>query len=763
MLLAFVQRASTFVLNVLLQRAMLSAAASDTRQPRNSALEEYGAAAITLDLISSTALFLAREPFRVALARSKVPIADEKTWVAGGNKGVAPGQQLTGERERARRRRRRREAYRRRFVNTAWISAPVGLAFAGLVRLAYPWVIRNDDFQGVEENRQAASLVCLAAAVELMCEPLALIFQYRLLVDVRVRAEAAAVLVLGVSRYLLVTRAGMGVLSFGYAQLFHSVTLFTWYVLFAVKDVARARAGAETTLPPPPPSTLVAATGQPPGTARPLAQDGGDDEGFARVRGWLPSRPIRDDDSDESGLVDSGKLRLAWALAGQSLLKHVLTEGDKIVLARATSSEHGCHRHSGGGCSQGGTLYEQGVYAIASGYGSLAARLLFQPLEEAARLMFSKLGAEAGESRQGAVPPAVTATSKALTMGATHSSLGRGGGQGRQDGGGGYGQEGDSTDGAANGKLRLRAKMASLLATLLKLVLMAGLVFVCFGFHYTETLLRLLLAGKGGGGGFSAVSEVARVLSWYCVYVLFLAANGMCEAFACAVAQGGQLTGMGAGLVASFAAFWVLVGPLTGRFGTRGLVMANAAGMACRVICSGLFIRRFFLRRTTPATPSLKPAAVGDRAASGESSRLSPSGSPHRSPSEPSRAPPNGGERRKKTATKRNLWREVVTGAVPHPGVVSIMALSSAAAYATSPAARHVAGGNGGAPLDAAKHVGVGLVCFLVTAAVFVKCEGAFLRELGALWAARRPPGPDAGRGAGSGDAAALDGADKSD
>lgn len=28
-------------------------------------------------------------------------------------------------------------------------------------------------------------MVCIAAAVELMCEPLALIFQYRLLIDVR--------------------------------------------------------------------------------------------------------------------------------------------------------------------------------------------------------------------------------------------------------------------------------------------------------------------------------------------------------------------------------------------------------------------------------------------------------------------------------------------------------------------------------------------------------------------------------------------------
>lgn len=34
-------------------------------------------------------------------------------------------------------------------------------------------------------DRQAATLVCIAAAVELMCEPLALIFQHRLLIDVR--------------------------------------------------------------------------------------------------------------------------------------------------------------------------------------------------------------------------------------------------------------------------------------------------------------------------------------------------------------------------------------------------------------------------------------------------------------------------------------------------------------------------------------------------------------------------------------------------
>lgn len=144
------QRASTFVLNVLLQRAMLSTTdssstttAADTGRA-TSALEEYGAAAITLELISSTALFLAREPFRVALARSRV---SNKTvsGMAGGEVG--------GDIE-------RREAYRQRFVNTAWLSAPVGLAFAAVVRLVYPWIIGNQAFVGIEENRQ----VCRGAS-----------------------------------------------------------------------------------------------------------------------------------------------------------------------------------------------------------------------------------------------------------------------------------------------------------------------------------------------------------------------------------------------------------------------------------------------------------------------------------------------------------------------------------------------------------------------------------------------------------------------
>ena len=167
------QRASTFVLNVLLQRAMLSAdsptpSSSDASTPDNSsssgstsssALEAYGAAAITLELISSTALFLAREPFRVALARSRVPSAAAAAGAAAAA-ADSDGEAGRGDREQAGR--RRREAYRRRFVNTAWVAAPAGVAFAALVWLAYPWVIQNDAFGGVEENRQVGvCVVCV--------------------------------------------------------------------------------------------------------------------------------------------------------------------------------------------------------------------------------------------------------------------------------------------------------------------------------------------------------------------------------------------------------------------------------------------------------------------------------------------------------------------------------------------------------------------------------------------------------------------------
>ena len=55
------------------------------------------------------------------------------------------------------------------------------------------------------------------------------------------------------------------------------------------------------------------------------------------------------------------------------IFKQFLTEGDKLLIS------HLC------------TIEEQGMYAVMANYGSIIARLLFQPLEESTRLMFTKL------------------------------------------------------------------------------------------------------------------------------------------------------------------------------------------------------------------------------------------------------------------------------------------------------------------------------------------------------------------------------------
>jgi oligosaccharide translocation protein RFT1 len=141
-------------------------------------------------------------------------------------------------------------------------------------------------------------------------------------------------------------------------------------------------------------------------------------------------------------------------------------QGDKIMLSLVSSH------------------YDQGVYALAHNYGSLAARLLFQPLEESGRLMFSRLAPQ----------------------------------------GGGRGEGGE--------KERLRT-LSRLLSTLVKLVTLVGLVFACFGANYTRVLLRVLLPGKAWAEG----GQAAKVLSWYCLYVLLLALNGMTEAFVYATAS----------------------------------------------------------------------------------------------------------------------------------------------------------------------------------------------------------------------------------
>lgn len=154
--------------------------------------------------------------------------------------------------------------------------------------------------------------------------------------------------------------------------------------------------------------------------------------------------------------------------------------------------------------------------------------------------------------------------------------------------------------------------------------------------------------------------------------------------------------------------------------------MANASGMACRVVCSAAFIRCFFLPQT-PTVATLRHR----RHQRDPSSDCEPQVTTTAAAT--SAAVPHEDGR----AAEKNLWRQVVSGALPHPCVAAAMAASSVIAHAASPS------GNGddvgGADWNAtARHVALGAVCFAATALVFARYEGVFLRDMKALWAARR-------------------------
>ena len=66
-------------------------------------------------------------------------------------------------------------------------------------------------------------------------------------------------------------------------------------------------------------------------------------------------------------------LSLSISIFTQSLVKHLLTQGDTLLIATLASQT------------------AQGVYAMANNYGGLVARLILQPIEESCRNYFSKL------------------------------------------------------------------------------------------------------------------------------------------------------------------------------------------------------------------------------------------------------------------------------------------------------------------------------------------------------------------------------------
>ena len=231
-------------------------------------------------------------------------------------------------------------------VNAAFLAAPCGLVLAaGAARVGWSAV--------PAAHRPAALLYCLGAAVESLNEPLYLVAEARLLLGLRARAEAVAAVARAVCTYVCVAVLGCGATGFGLGCVAYAACLLPQYAF-----------------------------------------------GLARSPGGLPRPRL-------AAGVDAAQLALVGTFAAHGVFKHVLTEGDKIVL------------------TFGAGLYHAGVYALVHNYGSLVVRLVLKPLEDAARLRFARLHARGGAGAGAALRAAVASRVRgAALLGAVLVSFG---------------------------------------------------------------------------------------------------------------------------------------------------------------------------------------------------------------------------------------------------------------------------------------------------------------------------------------------------
>ena len=204
----------------------------------------------------------------------------------------------------------------------------------------------------------------------------------------------------------------------------------------------------------------------------------------------------------------------------QSAVKHLLTQGDSMILATMSSLE------------------DQGIYALASNYGGLVARIIFQPIEESSRTLFSSLL----NPRENTAP---------------------------------------DPNSVKNAKAHLTGMLRGY-----------GLLLIII-FPLAPSLVPLMLHLLGGRRWTSV--QVDNLLMTYCYYIPFLAFNGITEAFVSSAANPVELrrqtVWMGA-FSASFV-FAAYIFLKVGNTGAQGLVWANIVNMTIRTVWSYFFINSY--------------------------------------------------------------------------------------------------------------------------------------------------------------------------
>jgi oligosaccharide translocation protein RFT1 len=231
-------------------------------------------------------------------------------------------------------------------------------------------------------------------------------------------------------------------------------------------------------------------------------------------------------------VYDSEYLSLVRAYYTQSVFKQILTEGEKYVITALNLL----------------TFSESGVYDIINNLGSLIARFVFLPIEDASYYFFTN----------------------SFKRGLTFTEQLK--------------KSNDNKETVAN-----LQKSKEVLENLLKFMSMIGIFVFIYGQSYSKLLLRLY-----GGDKLSGSDTVVNMLRLYCFYTMFLAVNGLTESFLNATMSDAQLKRHNYRLVLFSIVYLLLIYFLNSFMHIYGLIIANTFNMLFRIVFNIIYIKSIF-------------------------------------------------------------------------------------------------------------------------------------------------------------------------
>ncbi|KAK3489960.1 Rft protein-domain-containing protein [Neurospora crassa] len=513
-LLQILSRALTFIANQILLRFLTASLLGVSTQ---------------LEVYYLSVIFFARESLRVAIQRQDTTTLSA-SLLSSSSSSSTSSETAKDEKDGAE---KDTAAATQAVINLSHLSLLLSLPLAFLFGRLYLSSLSLSTLQSTPYLVPSLYLYGLAAILELLSEPCFAVMQIRFQFGVRAAAESVATFLrcavtLGIAVWGARTGREMGTLPFAVGQCVYAVGLLAVYLWKGWK--LSGREGFSLW-----PRRLLLSRGE-----KQQQQQREDGKGNG-------GRGGKKQDLFVLGYFYRPTLDLASSMMAQSVVKHILTQGDTFLVSILS------------------TPTAQGVYALANNYGGLLARLVFQPVEESSRSYFSRLLADSSTSPSSKPSsPSSKPSSTALHQASTS------------------------------------------LTTLLKSYLLLSLPLLVFGPPASSPLLTLIAGRRWTSSSSSStttttvpIDSAPATLSFYMYYIPLLALNGILEAFVSSVASEAQVHRQ-----SLFMTFFSLVFAGTGYLtlkvwgmGARGLVVANAVNMACRIAWCWGFVGRWFAER----------------------------------------------------------------------------------------------------------------------------------------------------------------------